>query len=226
MKLRTLFCSTLVCSLALVADRAGGGAGPADSASDIPYLRKQGTANGLEARLLYAFGRHDAIGVSPMEIERPAAPDIELTSSYDVIKQLAPLISEHQGNGTMSAVLMNANDPAQKVAVGSYTLTVAPSRPRGATAATPAGPGATPLAALFIANQPDEYFILGNGLTITFASNTPGAPLAGMGTVEEGTFVKGQWVPGRWLAGDDTEQGDYLFLRNMGILRVTVYRYR
>jgi len=43
----------------------------------------------MEARVLYAFGRHDAIGFSPMGIERPAAPDIELTSSYDVIKQLA-----------------------------------------------------------------------------------------------------------------------------------------
>ena len=62
----------------------------------------------MEARVLYAFGRHDAIGFSPMGIERPATPDIELTSSYDVIKQLAPLISEHQGNGTMSAVLLGA----------------------------------------------------------------------------------------------------------------------
>ena len=177
------------------------------------------------AKALFAFGRYDAICFSPFGIDRLGTND-PLVATYGLLSQLAPMISEHQGNGTMSAVLMNANDPAQKVAVGSYTLTVAPSRPRGATAATPAGPGATPLAALFIANQPDEYFILGNGLTITFASNTPGAPLAGMGTVEEGTFVKGQWVPGRWLAGDDTEQGDYLFLRNMGILRVTVYRYR
>ncbi len=80
--------------------------------------------------------------------------------------------------------------------------------------------------ALFIATGPDEYFVVGNGVSVTFSSNTPGTPLAGMGTVEEGTFVNGRWVPGRWLAGDDTEQGDYLFLRNMGILRVTVYRYR
>jgi hypothetical protein len=47
-----------------------------------------------------------------------------------------------------------------------------------------------------------------------------------MGTVQEGAFVNGRWVPGRWLAGDDTGQGDVLNLRNMGIVRVTVYRYR
>jgi len=68
--------------------------------------------------------------------------------------------------------------------------------------------------------------VLGSGVSITFSSNTPGAPLAGLGTVEEGAFVNGRWVPGRWLAGDDTEEGDYLILRNMGILRVTVYHYR
>ena len=35
---------------------------------------------GMEARVMYAFGRHDAIGVSLMGIERPGVvPDIELT---------------------------------------------------------------------------------------------------------------------------------------------------
>jgi hypothetical protein len=39
-----------------------------------------------------------------------------------VIAQLAPLISEHQGNGTMSAVLLGPKDPPQKIQVGNYTL--------------------------------------------------------------------------------------------------------
>jgi len=201
------------------------------------------------AKALFAFGRYDAICFSPFGIDRMSSSD-PLVPVYGLLSQLAPTILEHQGNGTMSAVMMNPSDPAQKISVGNYTLTVAPTRARGASAAAPAAPSgrgtapargataaapaaatpaaatATPLAALFIANGPDEYFILGNGLTITFASNTPGAPLAGMGTVEEGSFVKGRWVPGRWLAGDDTEQGDYLYLRSMGILRVTVYHYR
>jgi len=47
--------------------------------------------NNLAARVLYAFGRHDAIGYLAHGIERPPAPDIELTSAYDVIRQLAPL---------------------------------------------------------------------------------------------------------------------------------------
>jgi hypothetical protein len=176
------------------------------------------------AKALYAFGRYDAICFSPFGIDRISTND-PVVAVYGFLSQLAPMILEHQGNGTMSAVMMNADDPVQKVPVGNYTLEVTATRPRGASAATPS-PQAAPAAGLFIATGPDEYFVLGSGLTITFSSHSPGAPLAGLGTVEEGTFVNGRWVPGRWLAGDDTEEGDYLFLRNMGILRVTVYHYR
>jgi hypothetical protein len=125
----------------------------------------------------------------------------------------------------MSAVLLRTNDPPQKVKVGNYTLEVTLARPRGASGTTPSLQTA-PSVALFIATGLDDYFVVGNGVSSTFSSNTPGTPLAEMGTVEEGTFVNGRWVPGRLLAGDDTEQGDYLFLRNMSILHVTVYRYR
>jgi len=176
------------------------------------------------AKALFAFGRYDAICFSPFGIDRISTND-PVVAIYGLLSQLAPMILEHQGNGTMSAVMMNADDPVQKVPVGNYTLEVTATRPRGASAATPS-PQAAPSAGLFIATGPDEYFMLGSGLTVTFSSHSPGAPLAGLGTVEEGTFVNGRWVPGRWLAGDDTEEGDYLFLRNMSILRVTVYHYR
>jgi hypothetical protein len=179
---------------------------------------------GCAARAIYAFGRYDAIGFSPFGVDR-LGKDSELTGVYGLLSRLTPLILEHQGNGTMSAVLLHTNDPPQKVKVGNYTLEVTPARPRGASGTTPPQQSA-PSMALFIATGPDEYFVVGKGARATFSSNTPGTPLAGMGTVEEGTFINGRWVPGRWLAGDDTEQGDYLFLRNMGILRVTVYRYR
>ena len=80
----------------------------------------------------------------------------------------------------------------------------------------------------FLAAGPDEYFVAGLGINITFAPNTPGLPLAGLGTVEEGTFVNGRWVPDIRLAGDDTGQGGDLFEleRRMGIQRFTLYRYR
>ena len=47
MKLRSLFCSTLVCALALVASQGQTRSVSSRSASDIPHLQKQGTATQL-----------------------------------------------------------------------------------------------------------------------------------------------------------------------------------
>ena len=186
------------------------------------------------AKALYAFGHHDAIGFSPFGIDREdrlgRSPD--LAGIYDILSRMAPLILEHQGNGTMAAVLMNPKDPPQKIQVGNYTLEVTfwpirytmpllmPGEPPAATA--------PPAAALFIATGPDEYFAVGSGVKVTFSPNTPGPPLAGLATVEEGTFVNGRWSPDIRLAGDDTAQGENLFelQRHMGIQRFTLYRYR
>jgi hypothetical protein len=196
--------------------------------------------NNLAARVLYAFGRHNAIGFSPMGIERPPAPDIELTSAYDVIRQLAPLISAHQGDGTMSAVVLAAKDPPQRIKVGTWTLEASFVMPR---TQPPAPPPATPIwnaAAIFIQTGPEEFYAAGTGVNVRFIPNTPGPPLAGLATVEEGVFVNGRWVRGRRLAGDDTGSRSLVLPRlhdepierpalfgpsQKGIQRVTLYRF-
>jgi len=186
------------------------------------------------AKALFAFGHHDAIGFSPFGIDREdrlgSSPD--LAGIYDMLARLAPLILDHQGDGTMAAVLMNATDPPQKINLGNYTLQVTfwPIRytmPLQMPGEPPAGTP-PPAAALFIAAGPDEFFAIGSGVKVTFAPNSPGPPLAGLATVEQGTFVDGRWVPDIRLAGDDTGQGADLFeiQRHMGIQRFTLYRYR
>jgi hypothetical protein len=175
-------------------------------------------------------------------VERYTTPDNDLIGSYDLIAQLAPLISKHQGDGTMSAVLLGPNDPPQKIQVGNYTLEARVLKPRSNGAGLPPPEPPSLAAAIFIAAGPDEYFAVGGGLAVTFSPNTPGLPRAGLATVEEGKFVNGRWIPERQLAGDDTEQGTYVQLRwppgNVvipvtqqrtsaeGIQRLTLYRYR
>ena len=66
---------------------------------------------------------------------------------------------------------------------------------------------------------------------VTFSPNTPGAPIAGTLSIDEGTYVDGRWVPGRRLNGDENGQGKFLRLgggnsRNVIIQRVKLYRYR
>jgi hypothetical protein len=178
------------------------------------------------ARLIYAIGRHNAIGYSPMGIDRPETPDADLTASYDLIAQLAPLIAEHQGNGTMSAVLLRGpDDPPQKIQVGNYTLEVSfMSRRRANLEPAPQGPP-PPAAAIFIAAGPDEYFAAGIGVIVSFSPNTPGPTHAGLATVEDGSFVNGRWVPGRSMAGDDSDEGNYLMPRKR-VQHFTLYRYQ
>ena len=190
----------------------------------------------MEARLLYAFGRHDAIGLSLMGIERLPAPETEMIRGFEAIRQLAPLIAKHQGQGTMSAVRVGEKDPPKKVQLGNYTFEVSFTAPRGLPGAPAPQPPFSAGVALFINTGPDEYYAAGNSARVTFAPNTPGPEHAGLGTVEEGTFVNGRWTPSRQLAGDETGQGQQLSLRSspadripdryVGIQRFTLYHYR
>jgi hypothetical protein len=204
------------------------------------------TSSGLEgaARALYAFGRHDAIGFSPFGVDGSfwpnRVPDSDFQIGYDILTQLTPLILEHQGKGTMSAVLLEPKDPPKQIQLGNYTLTAAflssvVGRRWGAEEVPTLG------GALFIATGPNEYIVAGFGVSVAFTPNTPGPPLAGLATVEEGNFVNGRWVPGRWLAGDEAAQGDCVVLlwppkgvapipqlrpSAERIQRVTLYRYQ
>jgi hypothetical protein len=196
--------------------------------------------NNLATRVLYAFGRHDAMGFSPMGIERPPIPDIELTSAYDVIRQLTPLILAHQGNGTMSAVVLGTNDAPKKVQVGNYSLECSFMKPNALPGQPQPQPPFLNSAAIFIAAGTNEFYAAGNGVKVLFTPTTPGPPQAGLATVEEGVFVDGRWVPGRRLAGDDTgtpalvlprlrivaEQPALAGPSFKGILRFTLYRYK
>jgi hypothetical protein len=189
------------------------------------FIPETGAGAEGAAKVLYAFGRHDAIGFSPFGIDGGRPPEDNLSSSYNLISQLAPLIVEHQGKGTMSAVLLNPNDPPRKVRVGNHTIEATfqfASHPGAPVARQPMPPAA----AIFIATGPDEYYVAGKGLALTFSPNTPGPEIDGLGTVEEGVFVNGRWVPGRQLAGDETIQGQTVSLWNKGIQRVTLYRYQ
>jgi len=206
----------------------------------IPEALNQAVGAG---RVLYAVGRHDAIGFSAMgAVERSNTPDTDLIESYNILTQLTPLILQHQGNGTMSAVLMAPDDPPQKIKVGNYILEATFMKPRTAplTQPTPIPPN-TFGSAIFIATGPDEYYVAGSGIILTFSPATPGPPVAGLVTVEEGSFVNGRWVPGRLEAGDSTDEGQSIRIawapgswvpvyrqRSSpdAIQRVTLYRYR
>ena len=178
------------------------------------------------ANAIYVFGRHDAIGYSPFGIDRSAGGDTEFARGYEFLSQIAPLILENQGKGTMTAVLLERDGKPQTVRLGNYTIEARYS----ARSFGPANANASPdcVAGLFIATGPDDFVIVGRGLNVYFASATNPSENVGLGTVEEGVFENGRWVTGRWLNGDETPEWKGLRFRadNYGMQRVKLYRYR
>ncbi len=184
------------------------------------------------ASVFYAIGNHGAIGFSPFAIDgMDGSSGSALSRSYDALSQLAKLILENQPAGRVAGVLLDDLTPSQRVRLGGFTLNVSASGPRrnfpGAPVSADASRDVAPHG-IFIATGAEEFYMAGSGLSITFSADTPGPPIVGLATVEEGRFVDGRWAPRRVLAGDDTGQGNQISLRGdaASILRVTLYRYR
>jgi len=196
-----------------------------------------GPLNSVQA--LYVFGQLDAIGFSPFSIESATGPAADLlTASYDLVEQLTPLIVEHQGKGEMVGFLPETNEPQrvpQRFRLGGYALNVTYERPGSAQpaqanpgAAPPAQTGDAPTGGLAVTVGPDEFVVAGTGLVIVFEADSPGDPLVGILSAQEGKYVNGRWTPGRWLNGDQTHQGRHIRLPagRFDIQRVKLYRYR
>jgi hypothetical protein len=206
------------------------------------------------ANAFFAIGQHAAIGYSPFGIDdtrrmvvlRPG-PDtgatapreidsLPLPKGYALLRQMTPLILDAQTKGTIAAVSLTLERQKQNVPVGDYTVNFELRRNRRNPAEVPA-----PGYALVVAAGPDEYFVAGSGIQVTFTPRTPGPEIAGLATVEAGRFENGRWIPDRQLSGDDilldydlsgaaarNQSGSGLRFNPDGptVQRVKLYRYR
>jgi len=173
---------------------------------------------------MYAIGQHNAIGFSPFSIDSLDEETTNaVTSGYDLLNQLTPLILNHQGKGTMAGLLPEGPEQRQpqQLRLGNHTLYVTFDRPTAQNTSVLSG-------GLVIAIAPDEYVFAGTGLTVTFEAAGGGDPIVGLLSVDEGKYVNGQWVVTRRLNGDQTHQGRHLRLPagKFGIQRIKLYRYR
>jgi hypothetical protein len=171
----------------------------------IPEMRA-GADGAINA--MTAIAQYNAIGCGPFAIEDLIEADDEYRGMVDMLSQLSPLILEHQGNGTMAVVVIDTQNPTQKLPLGRYTLNVDAFHNRNIVQAPLAVPNApaTPSRgyALVIAVGADEYMVAGRNVQITFSPNPPAQELAVVDSIDEGTFVDGKWRAGRRLNGDET----------------------
>ncbi len=194
----------------------------------VPEARNDVTSS---LKVLYAIGAYQALGASPFAIEslEPAAASA-LADSYRVIEQVTPLIAAHQGRGTMTAVLLDKENPSVEVSLGEFRVRLRHDYTWEWASPARLGPNWPMAAAVIINSGPREYTIAGNGVIATFTAVTPDlAPIAGVSgieRIEEGSFQNGKWIAGRRLNGDENHQGRQLRLPvgAFGIQRVWLYR--
>ncbi len=196
-------------------------------------------SNDAAVNNLYAFGACSGFGFCPFGIESIGEPAAGLLkASNDLIRQLTPLITAHQGKGTMMALLPPAAEQRKShdvtfgglVFSAMYERIEAPGLADGVI--NEAGDRAAnraplPAGAIVIQLGPDEFLLGGIGVTVTFAAPSAGTPQIGILSAEEGRYVDGQWQHIRWLNGDQTHQGRHIRLEpgHFALQRVKLYRY-
>jgi hypothetical protein len=215
----------------------------------VPESR--GDATGL-ANAFYAIGAHASLGYSPFGIDNtgrlvalrpaPGAPqpaDLEalpLAKGYALLRDLTPLILDHQARGTIRAAWLNKARPTQEITLGDHTLTVELRRSsRDQSFQTELG------YALIFATDTDEFIIAGTDVQVTFTPHPPGAPVAGIAQAETLVCRDGRWAADRQMSGDDillnyhlaqqaeaNQSGSGLRFGPDGptVQRVKLYRYR
>lgn len=220
----------------------------ADNVVFVPESR--GDAAGV-ANAFYCIGAHASLGYSPFGIDntsrlltlRPppgtAAPTdlaaLPLTRGYALLRDLSPLILEHQAQGTVGAAWLSKAKPTGKVELGGYRLSFELRKNRRTGEAL-----AETAYALVIALGPDEFLIAANDLQMTFAPTSAGPAIAGIADAESGVIKAGRWQAQRKMSGDDIllnydiaaaakagQSGSGLFFGPEGptLQRVKLYRY-
>jgi hypothetical protein len=191
----------------------------------IPEARR-----GPEAarNVFWAIAEHDAICFAPFGIES-AEVDHPLVASYDVLRQLTPLIVDHRGTDRLGGILQQ--DPQEEgttIDLPGYRAHV--RYHRGAKDPTEMSYG------LILQLPDDEFLVAGNWFSVNFSPRGDGPRHAGILQVWEGRYERGQWHPGRCLNGDETAAhwqaklppNDADLLAGSAqprILRVTLYRH-
>ncbi|HEY5844693.1 MAG TPA: DUF5597 domain-containing protein, partial [Mycobacterium sp.] len=170
--------------------------------------------------LFYALGHHRAIGFSVFGIE-DGREDSQLATAYAMLGPMQDLIAAAQAENRIEGILLD-EEPLATLSLGGYDIIAQGSRdligsmlldagvpvppPPPPAPSETAGAGIPPQPAdqrpfgLIITEGPDQFLLVGQGLTANFRH--PDGPVE-LDHAEEGRFIDGTWHPGRALNGDE-----------------------
>ncbi|MFI5132264.1 MAG: DUF5597 domain-containing protein [Chitinophagales bacterium] len=189
----------------------------------IPEIRFE---NGIDAKAFFAFGNYNCLAFSPFSIESTEHPEKEpIGKAYNILKQVSHLITTYQPAGAVNGFLLEKDSLAKEITTGSYRITVNHEYKLGWAAG--AKDDNWPLAGgIIISVAPDEFYVAGTGIVITFASAMTNKK-AGFISIDEGKFENQRWIPRRRMNGDQDHQGRHVRIpgKEYSIQHVKLYTY-
>jgi beta-galactosidase GanA len=195
---------------------------------DNPIFIPEARMGNAPHNALYAYGQARAFGFSPFAIDSLAWPKVddpkpEMMQVYELLDSIRDLLPAAQTAGLTRGLVLHKSSPrpTQTVALGGYLFeaTLSQSWPERSVIADDG-------AMLILQTSPGEFYVVGSGLTVSFARDPDvDAAIAGIESVEQVSRASGQWTTERRLNGDQTNQGRQLLLdpRQQHIYRVRLY---
>lgn len=194
------------------------------------------------ANALYSYGALNAIGFSPFGIDGEgvvlqgdasiglsAAGDSDpvMSAIYGQLGALAPRVLQAQAEGKISAMILEGGaQRAGRLRIGDYIVNMV--RAEGDNRKVDP---TSRVAAMFLQTAPNEFMVVGSGdAQLSFTTDSPGASLVGIESVDEQFISNDKTVTGRRLNGDETGQGQSLRLftadaQSNRVYRLRLYRY-
>ena len=195
------------------------------------------TFGGLDtpANLLYAFGRHNAIGFSPFGAEmiydskrpNPAAPAI--TAAYDLIANMRETLHKAHLEGRIHAFIEDGKR-VNFFETKKYRINILFGNSKSFILDGGFGFGASgekkPMGGGFVIQEDEDTFLfVGTGFTPEFLPKAGTTGQTDMDWADDGHYENDVWVPGRIYTGDT--YGNCMRLGNMpSMVRCNMYIYK
>nr|WP_315241500.1 DUF5597 domain-containing protein [uncultured Flavobacterium sp.] len=176
---------------------------------------------------LYAIGHYEAIGFSPFSIESVVDAKKEpLGKIYNLVKQLTPVIEANKGLGKIDGVLLDKENQLQIIKLGNFEFTFKHDYTLNWSDGAKAD--VWPMSsAIIIEIAPDEFYIAGSGIVVTFKPLKSMELNAGILKTDQGIFENDVWRTVRHFNGDQTHQGRHLRISvgDYEIQKIKLYTY-
>jgi hypothetical protein len=166
----------------------------------IPEARNSAHA---AANVLYALGRHHALGFAPFAID-DLPPTHPLGETYRLLGDLMPLLTTALGTDCLTGFLQQGDEEAWVETLGAFRFRARTCR----TLEQCQVPGC----ALLLDLGEDEFLVAGRNLIFTFEPMAADQRVAELVWLDTGDVRNGHWLPGRRLNGDETAHGTGVLL--------------